>query len=380
VARWLVRQGTRHLLLVSRSGAVSAAARAAIAELEGLGAQVSVVAAHVADREAMAKVIRGVPTDAPITRVFHAAGVVDVTPIEELTEQHFEEVLAAKYRGTLVLDDLTRELRLDEFVCFSSIAGVWGAGRQVAYAAANAFLDAWADAARATGRRVFSIAWGPWADGGMVDPARREELARRGLNALDPSGALQVLEQLLSGAPENATVVDVDWSTFRQGFEAWGKRALLAEIGEASEPAEAGAASDAFIQTLLALAPGVRLRHLQDWLAEQCASILGAESAADLGRRRGFLDLGFDSLMMVELRRRIEKALGHRVSATIAFTHPNIEALARYLLEDPALKPLAPAEPAMQPVPEAEAAPASDAAATDDELIDFINSRFSSQS
>ncbi|MCC4322666.1 KR domain-containing protein, partial [Streptomyces malaysiensis subsp. malaysiensis] len=111
------------------------------AELEGLGARVSVVACDVADRDGLAGVIAGIGEEVPLRTVVHAAGVVDDVPLASLTPRHLEADLRGKVDGAWHLDALTAGMELDAFVLFSSGAAAWGSGGQAGYAAANACLD-----------------------------------------------------------------------------------------------------------------------------------------------------------------------------------------------------------------------------------------------
>jgi len=211
----------RSLLLVGRRGLATPGAAAAVAGLEALGASVRVEAADVADMAAMQALLGALPEDAPVTAVFHTAGMADTTPLAQLTPERLIEVLRPKRDGTRVLEQLTRGRQLDAFVCFSSISGVWGAGRLAAYGAANAFQDAWAQSTRASGRLALSVSWGPWDGEGMAsDAAAKAELARRGLRALAPPQALEALSLALAGRDAHVLVADVDWRSFREGFEA----------------------------------------------------------------------------------------------------------------------------------------------------------------
>jgi acyl carrier protein len=47
----------------------------------------------------------------------------------------------------------------------------------------------------------------------------------------------------------------------------------------------------------------------------------------------GLTELGLDSLMAVDLRRRLEAVLGRELSATVALEYPTIELLATFLVE-----------------------------------------------
>ena len=91
------------------------------------------------------------------------------------------EVVSGKVAGLRNLDTSLDQESLDAVVLFSSIAGVWGVGEHGAYAAANAHLDAFAQARAANGLPVLSVAWGPWAGGGMIPEELQDTLLRRGV-------------------------------------------------------------------------------------------------------------------------------------------------------------------------------------------------------
>src|SRR5262249_9218612 len=159
VARWLVGAGAERLVLVSRRGREAPGADELVAELEALGAEagiggeVEVVACDVADRDALAEGLGRPPAGQPLRRGGHAAGVSVEGELDGLTTDELVEVAAAKARGAEHLHDLTVEAgaELDAFVLFSSVAAVWGAGGQGAYAAANTFVDGLAEQRRAMG-------------------------------------------------------------------------------------------------------------------------------------------------------------------------------------------------------------------------------------
>ncbi|MFD0428353.1 SDR family NAD(P)-dependent oxidoreductase [Streptomyces zhihengii] len=185
MARWLAGRGVPHLVLTSRGGV---APDGLVEELARLGAQVTVAACDVADRDALAAVIDGVPAGLPLTGVVHAAGLDLPQRIEETGPEAFASVLRAKVDGTRHLDELTAGMPLGLFVVFSSIAATWGSGGQSAYAAGNAFLDAWVQHRRERGLVGTSLAWGPWAGAGMAARGEAEQgLRRRGLAPWTPT-------------------------------------------------------------------------------------------------------------------------------------------------------------------------------------------------
>jgi acyl carrier protein/short-subunit dehydrogenase involved in D-alanine esterification of teichoic acids len=100
-----------------------------------------------------------------IDGVFHAAGVLDDGPLLLKTAASVHRVLAPKVRGTLVLEEALRGHPLQCFVLFSSISSIVPVAGQVDYAAANAFLDAFASSRKGP---VIAINWDAWRETGMA--------------------------------------------------------------------------------------------------------------------------------------------------------------------------------------------------------------------
>ena len=133
--------------------------------------------------------------------VIHSAGVVQDRFLLKKTVEELHTVLAPKVDGVINLDEATRELPLDLFVLFSSLAGVMGNAGQADYATANAFLDAYAQYRSqlvAQGQRqgrTLSLNWPLWEEGGMqVDQATRDLLRKTiGMMPMSTTAGLHAL-------------------------------------------------------------------------------------------------------------------------------------------------------------------------------------------
>ncbi|WP_446681626.1 type I polyketide synthase [Amycolatopsis plumensis] len=330
-AKWAARTGAAHLVLTSRRGPAAAGVPELTAELEEAGAEVTVVACDAADRTALAEVLAAVPAQHPLTAVVHAAGVVDDGVLASLTPERLAGVLGPKVDAARHLDELTDALDLDAFVLFSSFAGTFGGPGQGAYAAANATLDAIAQARRARGRRATSIAWGPWAGGGMAaEQSAAERRHRTGMTPLTPEKAFTAMRRAVTDGRPLLAVVDVDWSR----IPPIPLVADLPEVAAAAERAKSAAAEPALRRELAGLTAAERTRRVRELVAAQVARVLGFASGDDIGVSKPFSDLGFDSLTAIELRNALGAAAGLSLPATLIYDYPTTAALADHLRDE----------------------------------------------
>ncbi|WP_455363831.1 type I polyketide synthase [Saccharopolyspora gregorii] len=335
VARHLAAAGAQHLVLLSRSGAAAPGAVELRAELAELGTSATVEACDVADRDALAAVLDGIPAAHPLTGVVHAAGVLDDGVLDGLTPDRFDAVLRTKVTGALLLDELTREHEPTAFVLFSSASAAVGNAGQAGYAAANAVLDALAEQRHAAGLPATSIAWGAWAGAGMAAGQDAADGAQRGgVDAMRPDLALRALDELATG-PEPAPLVAAVGERFARAFTATRPSPLLRELpGHAEHAAPAPADRGSLRAELAELPAGRRRDVLLDLVREHSADILGHPGPDSVGPDRAFRELGFDSLAAVELRNRLGAASGLRLGATMVFDHPTPADLAEHLLAE----------------------------------------------
>ncbi|MCC6559213.1 MAG: SDR family NAD(P)-dependent oxidoreductase, partial [Polyangiaceae bacterium] len=349
VARWLARGGAGHLVLASRRGHEAPGAEALATELRALGARVTLAACDVADRGAVESLVRALRADPGSLRsVFHAAGIMEQTAIASMTPADLARGFDGKARGARILHEVIGG-EIDDFVLFSSGAGVWGGGGQAAYAAASAFLDALAEHRRARGWPATAIAWGLWAGEGM-GAKLQEGLRRRGIAPMDPDSALLALHHELAGRAPTAIVADVDWARFAPAFASARSRPLLESLDTEGEAAAGtnvdGARGEgrrrrpgapnvdvSWLSDLRARPVGERLEHVLARVRAEAAIVLGHGDPSRVDRRTGFADHGFDSLMSLELRKRLQEVAQARLPTTLVFDHPTPEKLAAFLVD-----------------------------------------------
>ncbi|AGP55848.1 hypothetical protein M271_21620, partial [Streptomyces rapamycinicus NRRL 5491] len=343
VARHLVEaRGVRRLVLTSRRGLAAEGAEELCAELSALGAEVSVVACDVADREALAEVIARI---GDLSVVVHAAGVLDDAVVESLTPERVEAVLRPKVDAAWHLHELTRGMDLSAFVLFSSASGTLGGPGQANYAAANSYLDALAEYRRGQGLPAQSLAWGPWEQvgGGMaggLGDADVRRMARSGLVALVAEEGLA----LFDAAERYASAVVVPARLDREALRGRADsvptllKGLVTSTPNrrgSTRRAVSSAASTPGARSLADRLAGMSVeeqqRILLDLVRTEVATVLGHTSAETLDDTQTFKELGFDSLTAVELRNRLNAATALRLTSTLVFDYPTPIALVEHL-------------------------------------------------
>ena len=340
LARHLVASGrSRHLLLLSRSGEAAPGARELRAELTALGAEVTLAACDVADRDALAAALALVPAAHPLTAVVHAAGVLDDGVIGSLTPERLATVLRPKVDAAWHLHELTREADLAAFVLYSSVSGLMGAPGQGNYAAGNSFLDALATHRRALGLPALSVAWGAWeAQAGMtgtLDEAARERIARNGVPPLTAERGLAAFDAALTAEETLVVALGPLGGRRAPGGAPAAVPALLRGLlrpGRRRAAGGRGPTASGLSQELSGLDAAARLRLLTDLIRAEAAAVLGHASPEAIGATPEFRQLGFDSLTGIELRNRLATATGLKLPATLIFDYPTPRVLAEHLL------------------------------------------------
>jgi acyl transferase domain-containing protein len=359
VARWLAQKGARHLVLVGRtrmppretwdSGDVSpSVARRiqAIRALEDAGVTVECPAVDVADAaqvEAL-RVSLAASGRKRIAGVVHAASVWRgpdgsslVTPLSSTRPDSFDAVLPPKVVGSWLLQSLVDAGEPPDFVVFfSSGAALVGSAGQGNYAAANAFMDAFAhDWARRSGTRVLAVNWGPIADVGFGATEEGRAVfglwGRRGIMAISPAQLVEALEILI---PQDdcvqAGVMRTDWRLLQRAYEEM----LDAPWASCLVERRASRARLDVVKLLEDAAPEERHERLASHIQGLVVAVMGFGEAEAPELSQGLFDLGMDSLLALELKNRIQTSLRREIPAAALFEHPTIESLAHYLLQD----------------------------------------------
>ncbi|WP_285223334.1 type I polyketide synthase [Frankia sp. AgPm24] len=366
-ALWLARGGARTLLLTVRPDVAAAHSTRLHDQLHALGVQARVLPVDLADPDAAVTLREALdPSGGPaLTAVLHTAQLLDEGPLDAFTPERLAQVVRAKATAARTLDEVTRPLTPAAFVLFSSAAATLGGPGLAAFAAANAYLDALVEHRRAAGLPATAVAWTAWSEpdvepdtesaaepdtaaGTRAHPAvghdgeagRLARLRRRGFTPVDPDLALRALGEVLDHDEPAMLIADVDWPQLVRHREAAGGTPPLVRTipavdalrrdqraREASRPT-----STRISVAQLAGRPAAdQEASLLELVGAEIAAVLGHGGGRRVDTRLGLLELGFDSLTVVELRNRLSAATGLHLPARVMLDAGSPQELARYL-------------------------------------------------
>ncbi len=348
IAQWMVECGARHLVLMGRSGA-NAHARETLKELEQLGAQIVVACADISQIEQVAKVLAEIKISMPPLRgIIHSAGIYDDRLLRDHEWELFVKVFAPKVTGSWNLHMLTKDIPLDFFVLFSSVASMTGGSGLGNYAAANTFLDTLAHYRQMQGLPALSINWGPWAQVGMaatIGSGREAQWLIQGLEPMQPQQALEALEYLLPQNTAQVGVIPINWSKYLEFFPNINSAFLESIIDTAlpitsnqTDANQPGIKSKSnILQQLQEAEASKHLDLLVTYLQQYVSKVLGFKSSTNLEIQQSLLELGLDSLMAVQLKNWISTDLAVNLPIEKFINDSSILQLAKLLQSELAL-------------------------------------------
>ncbi|MCC6809188.1 MAG: SDR family NAD(P)-dependent oxidoreductase, partial [Deltaproteobacteria bacterium] len=306
-AEHLAQHFKAKLVLVGRHARPEIAA----ARLKDLGGEALVVAADVGQLADMqAGVARARARFGAIHGVIHAAGVIPDKAIFDLSKHELDEVVAAKVAGARVLEQIFRQDALDFLLLCSSTSAILGGVKFMPYAAANAFLDAFAleQQALLPLRKTISVNWNGWRYDAAAAPRERTHYE----DSITPAeGVLLATRALRLGEPR------IIIST--QDFTALVER--VASMASSDAPVLAANDNAPAHETILA-------GEMQVKLAALWQEVLGVEKVEPTDN---FLALGGDSLTALRLVARLRDRFGIVITMRRLIACPTLADMATLL-------------------------------------------------
>jgi acyl transferase domain-containing protein/NAD(P)-dependent dehydrogenase (short-subunit alcohol dehydrogenase family)/acyl carrier protein len=333
VATYLAERGARHITLLGRTPIPPRTRWAELTDndphfetvtalqmIERLGAHIETASVDVTIADEVTTwlsehISRG---GRPVRGIVHAAGSVNDQLLVNMREEDYAKVTAPKITGTRVLHDAFEGQDLDFFVMFGSAGSTIAAPGQGNYAAANAFLDAFAHHRRGQGLPALTIGWGPWSVG-MVEELKLEKVyAQRGIELITPAVGARILDRLIKQTVPSIVAITVDWNRARQAGMGGPLPPMFGEL-ESTDAGTARDASGSSILDVLAATPETGRAILIAERVRQVVADVFDCSVADIDVGAMLDDIGLDSMMAMEFRVRI--------NATFSIDVPVLEIL-----------------------------------------------------
>ena len=286
-ARYFAAHGATRIVLLSRR----AADPATLAELaHRYGVDIVSPRCDITDRTRLAAVAAEFGGDGA-SLLIHAAGTASWDTRDQFSA--VGDTLAAKVIGLTAIADVW-PLRPDARILLcSSVIGVWGGKGTAAYAAANRMLDVMAAQLRGQGRRCVAIRWGLWQHSGIVDAAEAARVQRSGLLAMAPELAI---EASLYDHPVDPLILDADPDRLSRFL---GTQDTAEPVPTPAQRCETTDVDPAAV------------------VRAELAAVLDMADASALDLDASLFDLGVDSLLALDLRKRMKRRTGQTVPLAI---------------------------------------------------------------
>lgn len=342
-ARWMFRRGARTFVLVGRSFP-SKDAEKVLAGLRKQGASINIHHCDVSQYEQVVALAAEAAQLAPVETIIHAAGARRDGLIGSLQDEDFAGLAQAKVVAAVNLHKAFEALKPRHTVYYSSIAGWLGGAGQSNYCAANAALDSLAAQYSSAGYHTISVAWGPWKQTGMTSELSESHLARivsTGYGFLEAETGFSLLGRYLA-APQASEIAIMVADTNRLAALP-GATGLFPAVARGPATSAAAVVGPVTVPTgrstlpalaveLLALSQKAAVERAQDYLVNLVADMTNPGSKDRIDMEAGFLDMGVDSLAALELRKKLETALGLKLKSTLILDYPNIAVMAMELV------------------------------------------------
>jgi hypothetical protein len=171
----------------------------------------------------------------------------------------------------------------------------------------------------------------------QLDAQARARWERLGLSTISRPQGVAILDRLAAAPVPQVGVLPIDWRRFADAFPGSTPPPFLADVVSTAAAASARPDPSARRPALIARLDGAPIRSrvsiVQGYVRDVVRQVLGVAPSHALELSQGLREMGMDSLMAVELRNHLQAGAGRALPSTIAFEHPTIGALARYLDE-----------------------------------------------
>ncbi|MCV2515295.1 amino acid adenylation domain-containing protein [Bacillus subtilis] len=314
------RTGRSTIVLTGRS-VLSEDKENELEALRSIGAEVVYREADVSDQHAVRHLFEEIKERyGTLNGIIHGAGSIKDRFIIHKTNEEFQEVLQPKVSGLLHVDECSKDFPLDFFIFFSSVSGCLGNAGQADYAAANSFMDAFAEYRRslAASKKRFgstiSFNWPLWEEGGMQVGAEDEKrmLKTTGMVPMPTDSGLKAFYQGIASDKPQVFVMEGQLQKMKQKLLSAGSKAKRNDQRKADQ--DQG-----------------QTRKLEAALIQMVGAILKVNTD-DIDVNTELSEYGFDSVTFTVFTNKINERLQLELTPTIFFEYGSVQSLAEYVV------------------------------------------------
>ncbi|KAJ6260165.1 hypothetical protein Dda_4388 [Drechslerella dactyloides] len=212
LARWMLDQGARKFVFLSRSGTKNVSAHRLVEDLENLGAKCTIVVGDVCRLHDVERMVK--ETDGSIGGVVQAAMGLKPSLFTTMDGKSWHQGIDPKVRGTWNIHNaLKGRDQLDFFLCLSSVSGTVGSAAEGNYCAANHFLDNFACFRRSHGLPATAVGLSQISEVGYLheNPKAEALFLRKGFSrAHEQEGKAVAQNDEIPSEISNARATGVD--------------------------------------------------------------------------------------------------------------------------------------------------------------------------
>ncbi|MCP3923115.1 MAG: SDR family NAD(P)-dependent oxidoreductase [Desulfobacterales bacterium] len=299
--------------------------RVRLKELESLGSRIDYRQVDVTSKESVISLMQNIQEEfGKLDGIIHSAGIIRDNFILKKNREEFEKVLAPKVTGLVNLDEASKNIPLDFFILFSSIAGGMGNIGQADYACANAFMDVYAGyrnnlvSSNVRHGKTLSINWPLWKNGGMSIDKETEKMMMQsmGMISMQTISGIQAFYKGLVSGHNQLMVMEGDIQMMREHLF--------------------NAASKIYENQTNPSAPQVDLKLLKEKTVHKIKALFAEVTKINVSQidiEEPLESYGINSVMITMLNKNLEDIFSG-ISKTLFFEYQTLEALSEYFISD----------------------------------------------
>ncbi len=298
-----------------------------IKQIESLGAEVKYFNIDISNEEEICSTLEGLRREyGRINGIIHGAGLGGYKTLDEMDEKDITNTLLPKVQGTWILSKLTEKDSLDFFIMFSSVATILYSVGQADYVAANAYLDACADYAKKTSRRVITINWSTWKETGMA--FERNFNFDTIFKAIGINDAIEGLDTVLKTRVSRVLIGEInDDSSMIKILHSYPYE-LSGFLKEKTNKIVNEHKSEANEYVKLEGKTSQGYTALEKEIAQICRIVMGFE---EINIYDSFFEMGADSILIKQIHKKLQEYLNKEIAVTDIFQYPTISKLSSFI-------------------------------------------------